>query len=146
VPGVSTPVRRADAVSKRSTGMGANAALVADSRHFQKTRDNGFVPVPIGYVNQAQLEQAVSEAAQALDAREVREVRFTLGPDPDGEPSIFFGVLLTPYAIQASRFADVTRRVTTALFDRLQPYNRWGLQSYFNFTSDLAHFGKPGWM
>ena len=104
------------------------------------------MPVPIGYVSQAQLGQAVSEAAQALDAREVREVRFTLGPDANGEPSIFFGILLTPYAIHASRFADVTGRVTTALFDHLQPYNRWGLQPYFNFTSDLAHFRNPGWM
>lgn len=88
----------------------------------------------------------MSEAAKLLDAREVRDVRFTLGPDADGEPSIFFGILLTPYAIQPSRFADVTERVATKLFDELQPFNRWGLQPYFNFTSDPAHFRKSGWM
>jgi hypothetical protein len=104
------------------------------------------VPVPIGYVNQAQLGEAVSEAAKTLDSREVREVRFTIGTDADGEPSIFFGILLTPYAVHASRFAGVTGRVATALFDQLQPYNRWGLQPYFNFTSEPAHFRKPGWM
>jgi hypothetical protein len=97
-------------------------------------------------VNQAQRGEAVSEAAKLLDAREVRHVRFTLGPDADGEPSIFFGILLTPYATHASRFATVTERVATTLFDDLQPFNRWGLQPYFNFTSDLAHFKNPDWM
>jgi hypothetical protein len=104
------------------------------------------VYVRTGFVNQTQLEEAVSEAAKLLDAREVRHVRFTLGPDADGEPSIFFGILLTPYATQASRFATITGRVATTLIDELQPFNRWGLQPYFNFTSDLAHFKNPGWM
>jgi hypothetical protein len=104
------------------------------------------VYVPTGLVNQTQLGEAVSEAAKLLDAREVRHVRFTLGPDANGEPSIFFGILLTAYAIHASRFADVTGRVATKLFDELQPFNRWGLQPYFNVTSDVAHFKNPGWM
>ncbi len=64
--------------------------------------------VPTGFVNQAQLADAVAEAAKTLDVREVRDVRFTLGPDADGEPSIFFGILLTRYASHASRLADVT--------------------------------------
>jgi hypothetical protein len=104
------------------------------------------VYVPTGSINQAQLGDAVAEAAKTLDSREVRDVRFTLGPDADGEPSIFFGILLTPYGSHASRLADVTERVSTALFDQLQPYNHWGLQPYFNYTSDLAHFRNPGWM
>jgi hypothetical protein len=104
------------------------------------------VYVPTGTANQAQLGEAVSEAAKLLNSREVRQVRFTLGPDADGEPSIFFGILLTPYAIHASRFADVTGRVATTLVDQLQPFNQWGLQPYFNFTSDPAHFKNPGWM
>ena len=102
--------------------------------------------VRTGFVNQAQLGEVVAEAVSRLNAREVRDVRFTLGPDADGEPSIFFAILLTPYAIHASRFADVTGRVATTLVDELQPFNRWGLQPYFNFTSDPAHFRSPGWM
>ena len=102
--------------------------------------------VPTGFVNQAELRDAVAEAAKALNPREVRDVRFTLGSDSSGEPSIFFSILLTPSASDQSRLADVTARVTTALFDQLQPYNHWGLQSYFNFTSNQAHFRDPGWM
>jgi len=110
------------------------------------SRDNGLVHVPTGFVNQAELTDAVAQAAKTLDSREVRDVRFTLGSDADGEPSIFFGILLTPYASHRSRLADVTGRVTTVLVDQLQPYNHWGLQPYFNFTSDPAHFRNPGWM
>lgn len=102
--------------------------------------------VPTGFVNQSELRDAVAQVAKVLNAREVRDVRFTLGADSSGEPSIFFGILLTPFASHASRLADITGRVTTTLFDQLQPYNRWGLQSYFNFTSDPAHFRNPGWM
>ena len=109
-------------------------------------RDNEIVRVRNGSVNQAALENAVAGAAAELDRREVRDVRFTLGSDSDGEPSIFFAVLLTPYASHHSRLADVTGRVATVLFDQLQAYNRWGLQPYFNFTSDPRHFHNPGWV
>lgn len=102
--------------------------------------------VPIGLVNQTQLKDAVDAAAKTLQAREVRHVRFTLGSDASGEPSIFFGILLTPEASQDLRLADVTGRVAGLLFDQLQPYNRWGLQPYFNFTSSPAHFRNPSWI
>jgi hypothetical protein len=101
---------------------------------------------PIGFIHQVPLEDAVVEATKLLDAREVRDVRFTIGSNAIGEPSIFFAILLTPYAVHSSRFAGVTERITTTLFDHLQPYNRWGLQSYFNFTSDRSHFRDPRFM
>lgn len=102
--------------------------------------------ISAGFVNQAQLEEAVTQAVKTLNPHEVRDVRFSLGPDANGEPSIFFGILLTLHASHSSRLANVTGRVATALFDQLQPYNCWGLQPYFNFTSDAAHFRNPGWM
>ena len=102
--------------------------------------------IPSGFVNQAQVNEAVSQAVGVLDRSEVDDVRFSLGTDANGEPSIFFGILLTPRASSPSRLAEVTGKVADALFEQLQPYNRWGLQPYFNFTSDRAHFRDPGWM
>jgi hypothetical protein len=104
------------------------------------------VLLPAGSIHQAQFSEAVLEAAKALDAKEVRHVKFTIGSNANGELSIFFGILLTAYAVHESRFADVTGRVASTLFDQLQPYNRWGLQPYFNFTSDYSHFRNPGWL
>jgi len=99
-----------------------------------------------GFVDQGQLRDEVAQAARALEAGEVRDVQFSLGNDSSGEPAIFFGILLTPYGSQESRLAEVTGRVAAALFDRIQPYNRWGLQPYFNFTSDQAHYSENEWI
>ena len=95
-----------------------------------------------GFVDQGQLKDEVARAARALDPGEVREVRFSLGTDSSGEPAIFFAILLTPYGSQEYRLAEVTGRVATTLFDNIQPYNQWGLQSYFDFTSDKAQYGN----
>src|SRR5271154_214735 len=99
-----------------------------------------------GFVQKSQIKDAVASAAKRLDSREVRDVQFTLETDTGGEPSIFFGILLTPYASHQSRLAEVTGRVSTVLFDQLQPYNQWGLQPYFNFTSNQALYRNPDWM
>jgi hypothetical protein len=101
--------------------------------------------IPTGLVNQAQLEEALAQAVKTLDRREVHDVRFSLGADADGEPSIFFGILLTHHAGHESRLPEVTGRVRAALVDQLQPYNRWALHPYFNFTANRAHFRNP-WM
>ena len=77
---------------------------------------------PTGNVHQAELQAAVAQAAAELDPREFRDVRFTLGSDSDGEPSIFFAILLTPYASHQSRLADVTI---------LAGCNRWRLRKIF---------------
>jgi hypothetical protein len=99
-----------------------------------------------GFVDQAQLKKEVAEAAKTLSTREVRDVQFSLGTDSSGEPAIFFGILLTQYGSRESRLGDVTGRVATGIFDAIQPYNRWGLQPYFSFTSDPAHYASPDWI
>ena len=108
--------------------------------------DNEIVYLPTGLVHQAQLSEAVTQAKNTLDPKEVRDVRFTVGRDEDGEPAIFFEILLTLPASQPSRIGEVTGRVATTLFDQLQPYNNWGLQPYFNFTSDPVNFKNPAWI
>ena len=115
-------------------------------------RDNGGMPmISRGFVHQVQLRQEVDQAKKAIaesiaKAFDTVDVQFTLETDSSGEPAIFFSILLTPYGSEESRLAEVTGRVATTLFDTIQPYNQWGLQSYFNFTSDPAHYGNPEWM
>jgi hypothetical protein len=104
------------------------------------------VRFPTVFVHQAQISEAVAQARNILDPREVRDVRFTLGQDAGGEPAIFFGILLTPQASHPAKIGMVTGRVATTLLDELQPYNSWGLQPYFNFTSDPLNFQNPAWM
>ena len=91
---------------------------------------------PIGMVDRDQLAEAIAEAAKSLDSRDVRDVSFRLGEDHDGEPSIFFGILLSRSAGNTSRIGEVTGRISAAL----------GLLPYFNYTATPAHFKNPGWM
>src|SRR5262249_54052740 len=42
-----------------------------------------------------------------------------------------------------SRLAEVTDRERTTLFERIQPYNRWGLQAYYDFSGSRAFLRDP---
>ena len=126
-----------------TSGWGFAPADSQDLIARSESRDNGRMPtISRGFVHQGQLRDKVAQTARALNRREVRDVQFSLGTDSSGEPAIFFGILLTPYGSHESRLAEVTGRVTTMLFDEIQPYNLWGLQPYFNFTSDRANYGN----
>ncbi len=99
-----------------------------------------------GLVHQGEVQKALTKARSKLNPKEVRDVRVRIGTDFDGEPSLFFGVLLTAYGSADSRLADVTGRVAALLFEEIQPYEKWGLHPYFNFTADQAHFSGDGWV
>ncbi len=102
--------------------------------------------VASGVVHQGEVQKALAKARSKLNPKEVRDVRVRIGTDFDGEPSLFFGVLLTAYGSADSRLADVTGRVAALLFEEIQPFEKWGLHPYFNFTADQAHFSGDGWV
>ncbi len=95
--------------------------------------DNGLV-VPAGYVNQAQLGDAIGEAARHLGPEAVH-VAYRIGPDSSGEPSLFFRILLADACIREDTIADLTARIAARLFEAVRPIENWGLRPYFNFRS-----------
>ena len=95
-----------------------------------------------GFVNQSELADEVAQVAKTLERRDVRDVRFTIGNDFTGDPAVFFRVLLTRHGSQESRLGAVTGAITNALFDKIQPYNRWGLQGYVNFSNNKANYSN----
>jgi len=105
------------------------------------------VNVPTGYVNRAQLGDIIAEVAQHLGP-EVVHVAYRLGPDSTGEPSLFFRILLADAYIREETIADLTRRISAALFDATRPLDNWGLRPYFNFRSksDQDRRGDPDWI
>jgi len=90
--------------------------------------------VPSGFVNQAELANEVIRATSKLGPEVVR-VRYSVGADTSGEPSIFFRIVLTDSASREETLADVTGQIATVLFDELRPYENWGLTPYFSFRS-----------
>jgi hypothetical protein len=99
-----------------------------------------------GVVNQAQSTAAVADAALALSTREVREVAIHSRIGSKRRTRHLFPGPADGLGLPEAALADVTGRVTTAMFDRLQPYNQRGLQAYFNFTDSPAHFRDSRWM
>lgn len=78
-------------------------------------------------------QQGIGEIAREL-APDVVRIRFNIAPDWPEHPAIYFRVLLSDDASREDRLADVTRGVSTKLFDER------GLASldhipYFRFRS-----------
>jgi hypothetical protein len=116
---------------------------------FRQERDNKNVPyIPTGFINQAQLADAVDQAVRKLRlGTEVVRVRHSIGVDTSGEPSIFFRIVLSDAASREATLADVTGNIATVLFDELRPYENWGLIPYFSFrsASEQAIRHEPEW-
>ena len=100
------------------------------------------MPVPTGYVNQAQLGQIIAQAAQPLGP-EVVHVAYSLGPDSTGEPSLFFRILLADAYIREETIAELTGRIGAAIFDAVQPLENWGLRPNFNFRGKSEQDSRP---
>ena len=112
----------------------------------ERRPDNGVVYVPTGYVNQAQLGDIITQAAEHLGP-EVVHVGYSLGPDSTGEPSLFFRILLADAYIREDTIADLTGRIAGALFEATRPLENWGLRPYFNFRSKSEQDRRrdPNW-
>ena len=93
------------------------------------------MPVPTGFVNQAQLEQSTIAAIRSLNPQEVVHVAYSIGNDSTDDPAIFFRIVLTDAASSEDRLADVTGRVEGTLVDSIRPIEHWGLTPYFSFRS-----------
>jgi len=94
--------------------------------------------VPTGLVNQTELAAEIAKALRKLtkSTKETVRVRYSLGTDSTGEPSIFFRIVLTDAASREDRLADATSRIATILFDEIRPQENWGLLPYYSFRSN----------
>jgi hypothetical protein len=101
--------------------------------------------VPTGFINQAQLADAVKQAALSLGP-EVIQVRHTVGEDTSGDPAIFFRIILADWAVGEETLADTTGKISSTFFDELRPYENWGLFPYFSFRSNSEQRPDREWV
>jgi hypothetical protein len=101
--------------------------------------------VPTGFVDQAQLADAVEKAVARLGPEVIR-VRHSIGADASGEPAIFFRIVLTDQSVAEDRLAALTGKITTTLFNELRPYENWGLFPYFSFRAESEQITSPDWV
>jgi len=91
------------------------------------------------------LDQKVEETATKFPG-EVVGIRYSIGSDWNGDPAIFFRVLLSDAASRQGTLADVTGRVGTALFDDLQlAESDYTPYFYFRSKAEQDKMKDPEW-
>jgi len=101
---------------------------------LRKTGDNGFVYVPRAFAHQAEFEAAVARVARTLGPQFL-SVTPTLGSDWQGEPAVFFLVVLSDAASRRDQILQATDQVSKAIRQQVQPLEEWGVLPFFNFRS-----------
>ena len=86
-------------------------------------------------VNKAEIDAGVERAAKAL-APDVVRIRYSLGEDWTGVPSIFFRVVLSDDASREERLHEAARRAARRIEKEVDP-DELGLNSYPTFRSLL---------
>ena len=84
--------------------------------------------VPRGIVHQQDVAEAVRRAEESLRP-DVVLIRYSLGSDWTGDPSIFFRVLLSDEAAKPSHLQEVAQRVATNLAREVN-VESFGLHAY----------------
>ncbi len=87
------------------------------------------------FVKRAQFEAAVAKVARRLGP-DIISVTPTLDNDWQGEPAVFFLVILSDAASKRDRLLNVTQRVSDAIVRQVQPLEKWGVLPYFNYTNE----------
>jgi hypothetical protein len=105
------------------------------------------VRVPTGYIDQTLLDEAVGRAIKKLGPEVVR-VRYSVGADTDGDPALFFRIVLTDAAVRRKEsLGNVVVRTRRTLYDDIHPQENWGLIPYTSFrsASEVAKQNDPDW-
>lgn len=92
------------------------------------------------------VERAIDKVIRKLGSEVVR-VRYNLDEDWDGDPVIFFRIVLTDAAARKDVRADVSGRIMDRVFQDLNPQGNWGIYPHFEFLgkSDLTEVTDPTW-
>lgn len=91
------------------------------------------------------LDRRVQETALTFPG-EVVGIRYSIGHDWNGDPAIFFRVLLSDAASRQGTLADVTGRVGGQLFDHLQlAESDYTPYFYFRSKAEQDKLKDPEW-
>jgi len=101
--------------------------------------------IPVAFVRQSEIAAAVARVEREL-APEVVRIRHNIGADWNGEPAIFFRIILSDKASRPRRLASVAHRVTSRLTDEVKA-SESGLFPYYDFRSESeqAELKEEAW-
>jgi len=99
-----------------------------------------------GFAQQTPFLTAIAHFASGLPP-EVISVTPALGNDWNGEPAIYFQIIVSD-AVPRSQLLDFTKGISQRIIQHIRPLEEWGVLPYFNFLtqSDAARMGhQPTW-
>ena len=93
------------------------------------------------------MAREIDRAVQKLGP-EVVKVRYTIGPDSGGDPSIDFRIVLTDEASREENLGEVNRTIVKILRGELHPSENWGMHLYTTIRSQSEdmELSDPMWM
>ncbi len=96
-------------------------------------------------MDEAQIEAGVQRAAEAL-APDVVRIRFSLGEDWTGDPSVFFRVVLSNEASRFEHLGKIADGIEAKITKEGKP-EEMGLNYYFSFRSEAeqADLREAAW-
>jgi hypothetical protein len=96
--------------------------------------------------HQAQFFDAVAQSASALLGPNLVSITPTLGTDYNGEPAVFFQVVLAD-GIPRSRLLNITKEISWTIVQQVQPLEEWGVLPYFDFRTqaEQSRIKEPTW-
>jgi hypothetical protein len=86
------------------------------------------------FAQRDQIDEAVNDLIPALGPDVVR-LRYTLGEDWSGDSAIFFRIVLSERASRRDQLYGATRQIESAIVQRLEPLEQWGVLPYFSYRS-----------
>ena len=95
------------------------------------------------YIGPEHIDPGVQRALQAR-GKDVVRVRFSLGEDWTGDPSVFFRVVLSKHASREALLGKSTQRIEDKITEEVRPFEL-GLNSYYNFRSFSKSERDPAW-
>jgi hypothetical protein len=89
----------------------------------------------------------IVKAAEEKFAPDVMRIRYHTGYDWNGDPAVFFRILLSDHASRSENLGSIARRVDRELFDE---FLRLGESDYFPYTtfrskSEQDQLKDPQW-
>jgi len=96
------------------------------------------------FAHQAQFFAAVN---QVVRPPQVLSVTPTLGTDWDGEPAVFFQIILADNSVPRQQLLAFTKQISQAIIQQVRPLEDWGVLPYFNFLtqSEQGRMKEPTW-
>ncbi len=93
--------------------------------------------LPAAFVRQSELAKEIDHVRQGLRP-EIVDLRYSLGEDHTGDPSIFFDIVLPDNAIDNDPTLRRSRHLQDDIEQALRPLENWGVLPYCTFVL-LSH-------